>query len=130
MKRVKQRNSGVIWVGKKCHVTYKVWSSPLSFPSDTKTQLQCNSAGLFFFRHARHSAHLCFCFCFVLFFLVCFFSFSRVTVTLSLVFTIPLTHAPLKFAQEHVKHMIYYLHGEILKQTCRQQGRFICIAFV
>lgn len=128
MKRVKQRNSGVIWVGKKCHVTYKVWSSPLSFPSDTKTQFQCNSAGLFFFvtRGTLHT-FVFVLFCFFSFF---FFSFSRVTVTLSFVFTIPLTHAPLKFAQEHVKHMIYYLHGEILKQTCRQQGRFICIAFV
>lgn len=62
--------SAVIWVGKKCHVTYKVWSSPLSSPSDTKTQFQCNSAGLFFFG-TRGTLHT-FVFVFVLF-LVCFF---------------------------------------------------------
>ena len=43
--------------------------------------------------------------------------FPRVTVKVSLAFTVRLTHAAMNLAQEQVKHMIYYLHGDIFRQT-------------
>ena len=48
----------------------------------------------------------------------CFF--LHVTVKVSLAFTIQLTHAAMKFVQEQVKRMIYYLHGAIFRQTHKQ----------
>ena len=71
-------------------------------------EIQCNSVGQIFFRHARRSARLCLLF------------FSRVTVEVSLAFTVQVTHAAMKFAQEQIKHMIYYLHGDIFRQTQKQ----------
>ena len=49
--------------------------------------------------------------------LLFFFFCSRVTVDVSLAFTVRLIHSAMKFAQEHVKYMIYYLHGNIFRQT-------------
>ena len=114
------------WVSNKCHVTCKVWSCPFHQTQKLSEGFVCCVFCLEFnvvvlvkvFLGTRGALHA-------------FADFSsRVTVKLPLAFTVRLTHAAVRFAQEQVKHMIYYLHGDIFRQTNKQQWQFRCTVFV
>ena len=97
----------MIWVGNKYHMTYKN-SVRIFFSFVFFSEKRFNAIVLvaFFPAHAALCTPLLF-----------FFFCSRVTVDVSLAFTVRLIHAAMKFAQEHVKHMVYYLDGNIFRKT-------------